>query len=193
MGAPIWRKSARLISRRARWSNTRSSFIPALKVRDIERRRFTVVVDYAYGRIATVLPELLGRLGCTVISLNAYSDWNRAPKTPVERQALMYNLSQVVLTLRADLGIMLYSDGERMALVDEKGGALQEATLLAVMASLVSQTRPGARVAAPVTAPSVIEAVVRRTGGSAARTKTDPRFLMTLSSLPAEKIALAGI
>ncbi len=167
-------------------------FYSALKVRDIERRRFTVVVDYAYGRIATVLPEILGRLGCEVISLNAYSDWNRAPKTPVERQALMYNLSQVVLTLRADLGVMLYSDGERIALVDEKGHAMQEANLLAVMTSLVAQTRPGSRVAAPVTAPSVIEAIAKRAGGSAARTKTDPRFLMTLSSLPAEKIALAG-
>ena len=39
----------------------------------------------------------------------------------------MYNLSQVVLTLRADLGVMLYSDGERIALVDEKGHAMQEA------------------------------------------------------------------
>src|SRR5207244_1676689 len=103
---------------------------------------------------------------------NAYSDWNRAPKTPVERQALMYNLSQVVLTLRADLGVMLYSDGERIALVDEKGHAMQEANLLAVMTSLVAQTRPGARVAAPVTAPSVIEAITKRAGGSAARTKT---------------------
>ena len=95
-------------------------FFSGLKERDIERRRFTVVVDYAYGRIASVLPELLGRMGCEVISLNAYSDAKRAPKTPVERQALMYNLSQVVLTLRADLGVMLYSDGERIALVDEK-------------------------------------------------------------------------
>ena len=167
-------------------------FFTGIKERDIDRRHFTVVVDYAYGRIASVLPELLGRLGCEVISLNAYSDAKRAPKTPVERQALMYKLSQVVLTLRADLGVMLYSDGERIALVDEKGVALQEANLLAVMASLVAQTRPGARIAAPVTAPSVIEAIVKRTDGSAARTKTDPRFLMTLSSLPAEKIALAG-
>jgi len=167
-------------------------FFTQIRERDVERRRFKVVVDYAYGRIATVLPELLGRLGCDVIALNAYSDWNRSPKTPVERQALLYNLSQVVLTLRADLGVMIHSDGERMALVDERGETLSGARLLATMSSLVAQTRPGAKVAVPVTAPSVIEAVVRRTNGVVARTKTDPRFLMTLSSLSAENVAMAG-
>lgn len=105
---------------------------------------------------------------------------------------MMYNLSQVVLTLHADLGVLFHSDGERMALVDEKGDTLTDARLLAIIASLVAQTRPGARVAVPVTAPSVVEAVMRRTEGTVARTKTDPRNLMTVSSLAAEKIAMAG-
>jgi mannose-1-phosphate guanylyltransferase/phosphomannomutase len=167
-------------------------YFSRLKERDIERRRFKVVVDYAYGRIATVLPEILGRLGCDVIALNAYSDYGRAPKTPLERQALMYNLSQVVLTLHADMGVLIHSDGERMAMVDEKGEALTGARLLATVGSLVAQTRPGAKIAVPVTAPSVVEAVMRRTNGIVARTKTDPRFLMTLSLLSAENVAMAG-
>src|SRR5262249_10955591 len=86
----------------------------------------------------------------------------------------------------------IHSDGERMALVDERGDTLTGARLLATMSSLVAQTRPGAKVAVPVTAPSVIDAVVRRTNGVVARTKTDPRFLMTLSSLIAENVAMAG-
>jgi mannose-1-phosphate guanylyltransferase/phosphomannomutase len=61
-----------------------------------------------------------------------------------------------------------------------------------VLSSLVAQTRPGAKLAVPVTAPSLVEAVTRRTEGTVARTKTDPRFLMTLSSLSAENVAFAG-
>jgi mannose-1-phosphate guanylyltransferase/phosphomannomutase len=170
----------------------RGVFFSQLKAKDIERRRFKMVVDYAYGRISTVFPELLGRLGGDVIALNAYSDWERAPKTPVEREALMYNLSQVVLTLRADLGVLIHSDGERIALVDEKGEPLSGARLLAVLASLTAQTRPGARVAVPVTAPSVIEAVMRRTNGHVVRTKTESRFLMTQAAHTAENVAMAG-
>ena len=51
---------------------------------------------------------------------------------------------------------------------------------------------PGAKVAVPVTAPSVVEQVMRRTNGVVARTKTDPRFLMTHASHPAEKVVMAG-
>ena len=139
-----------------------------------------------------ILPDLLARLGCDVIALNAYGDAARAPKSAIERQILMENLAQVVLTLKADLGVMLHSDGERLGLVDERGDILGGARLVATLASLVAQTRPGAKVAVPVTAPSVIEAVMRRTNGVVARTKTDPRHLMTLSSLDAEKVAMAG-
>ena len=167
-------------------------FFAQIREKDIERRRFRVVVDYGYGRIATVLPELLGRLGCDVIALNAYSDWNRAPKTPIEREALIFNLSNMVLALTADLGVLIHSDGERIALVDETGEALTGARLLATITSMVAQTRPGAKVAVPVTAPSVIEQVMRRTNGTVARTKTDPRFLMTQSSLAAEKVSMGG-
>ncbi len=170
----------------------RQRFFSTVRAQDVARRRFKVVVDYAYGRIASVLPDLLGRLGCEVIALNAYSDPARAPKNNQERQALLYNLSQVVLTLKADLGVILYSDGERLDLVDERGDILSGARLMATLASLVAQTRPGAKVAVPVTAPSVIEAVMRRTNGVVARTKTDPRNLMTLSSLAAEKVAMAS-
>ncbi len=167
-------------------------FARQIREKDLQRRRFKVVVDYAYGRIASVLPDILGRMGCDVIALNAYSDWARAPKTRQDREGLLYNLSSVVQTLHADLGVLFHSDGERISLVDEKGATLSGARLLATIASLVAQTRPGAKVAVPVTAPSVIEAVMRRTNGVVARTKTDPRFLMALSALPAEKVAMAG-
>lgn len=167
-------------------------FFAQLEERDIARRQFRIVVDYAYGRTSTVLQDLFGRLNSDVIALNAYSDQKRAPKSAVEREALMYNLSQVVLTLRADMGVLFYSDGERIAMVDEKGEALSGAKLLATIASLVAQTRHGAKVVVPVTAPSVVDAVMRRTGGSVSRAKTDPRFLMTRASLPAENITMAG-
>ena len=57
-----------------------SLFFSHVKEKDIERRKFKVVVDYAYGRMSSVLPEILGRFGLDVIALNAYSDPARAPK-----------------------------------------------------------------------------------------------------------------
>ncbi len=170
----------------------RERFFARINEKDIARRRFRVVVDYAFGRISSVLPDLLGRLNLDVIALNAYSDPDRAPKTPGEREGLMYNLSQVVTTLRCDLGVQFQSDGERIALIDEKGEPLAGALLLATIASLVAETRPGAKAAVPVNAPSVIEQVMRRNEGVVHRTKTDPRFLMTVAAHTGENIAIAA-
>lgn len=167
-------------------------FLSHIREKDIERRRFRVVVDYAYSGIATVLPEILGRLGCDVIALNAYTDWRRKPQSTADQQEMIRNLADVVRTLKADLGVLFHSNGERLELVDERGETLYGARLLATIASLVAQTRPGARVAVPVTAPSAVEKVLASTSGSVVRTKTDPRFLMTVASIPAEKITFAG-
>ena len=105
---------------------------------------------------------------------------------------MVKTLSQVVLTLGADLGVLLHSDGERVELVTEKGEALYGSRLLATLASLMAQTHPDTRVAVPITAPSLLESAVHPYGGSVTRTKTEPRFLMTLATLPAEKITMAG-
>ena len=167
-------------------------FLSQVKDKDIERRRFRVVVDYAYSGISTVFPELLGGIGCDVIALNAYTDWRRKPQDSADRQVHMRNLAEVASNLRADLGVLFYSNGERLELVDEKGRTLYGARLLAVLASMTAQTRPGARIAVPVSTPSLVDKVAAEYGGSVVRTKTDPRFLMTVASVPAEKIALAG-
>ncbi|MFM7320112.1 MAG: sugar phosphate nucleotidyltransferase [Armatimonadota bacterium] len=167
-------------------------FLSKVKQKDIERRRFRVVVDYAYSGISTVLPELLGGIGCDVIALNGYTDWRRKPQNADDRQAMIRNLADVVGTLKADLGVLIYSNGERLELVDETGRTLYGARLLATIASMVAQTGPGARIAVPVTAPSTVERIVSASGGTVVRTKTDPRFLMTIASVPAERIALAG-
>ena len=167
-------------------------FLSQVKVKDIERRRFRVVVDYAYSGISTVFPELLGGIGCDVIALNAYTDWRRKPQNNEDREGMVRNVAEVAGKLQADLGVLFYSNGERFELVDEVGRTLYGAKLLAVLASLTAQTRPGARIAVPVTTPSLVDKVVAAHGGSVVRTKTDPRYLMTVASVPAENIAMAG-
>ena len=170
----------------------RQLFLGRLSTKILTERRFKVVVDCAFGTTGSVLPELLGRLGCDVIALNAYADWAREPRDPDARAVQLASLAQVVRTLGADVGALIHSDGERVELVDSTGKPLYGAKLLAVLTRLCVQRHPGARFAVPVSAPSAIERLARAGGGSVVRTQTDPRFLMTLSYLAAEKILMAG-
>lgn len=156
-------------------------YIHRMDVTPLVSRRLKVVADFAYGRVAVVFPRILGRLGCDVIALNAYVDAERAPKTDAERAALLPNLAHIVQTLKADVGVVLPHDGERLTLVDETGRVMEGDDLLTLYAVLVARTRQRARVAVPVTAPAHIESLVALHGGTVQRTKTDVRSLMTLS------------
>ncbi|BDI32927.1 nucleotidyltransferase [Capsulimonas corticalis] len=167
-------------------------FFRLLNREAVQNCGFKVVVDYSYGRISGVLPQMLGQLETETIALNAYTDPKKAPKTKAERKALVENLAATVSTLRASLGVALEFDGERLSVVDETGSILSGSDLLATFALLVARAKPGAQVAVPVTAPSSIETVMAQYGGGVIRTQTDVRSLMATAAEGKEGIALAG-
>ncbi len=157
-------------------------FYHHIRVDDLKSRHLKVVADFAFGRLASIYPTMLGRMGCELIALNAYPDVSKTPKTPASRANLLPNLAQIVQTLHADLGVLFEADGERMTLVDESGQVIEGVNLLAMMSVLVARTRERAKIAVPVTAPRMIEPLVALHGGLVTRTKTDVRDLMEACS-----------
>ncbi len=167
-------------------------FFRLLNTEAVQKRNFKVIVDYAYNRISGVLPQMLGQLEAETIALNAYTDPKKSPKTEADREEFVQSLSEYLLTLKADMGVYLGDDGERLTVVDETGSILSGSDLLAIFALLVARARPGAQVAVPVTAPSTIERILAAHGGGVIRTKTDVRALMGTAAEGKEGIALAG-
>ncbi|MEW6227354.1 MAG: mannose-1-phosphate guanyltransferase [Bacillota bacterium] len=96
----------------------------------------SVVVDYAYSRLSMFLPSIFGRLGCDMVALNAYPEHSRVPKTRDDRAVHLGKLSDTVSTLKADMGVLVESDGERLALIDEHGTVVEGNVLLAAVAWL---------------------------------------------------------
>ncbi len=156
------------------------SFYHHLKVDEVQTRHLKVVADFAFGRLASIYPTMLGRMGCDLIALNAYPDTSKTPKTREDRDALLPNLAQIVVTLNADFGVLFEADGERMTLVDERGRTIEGNQLLAMMTVLMARTRERAKIAIPVTAPKMIESLIDLHKGVVTRTKTDVRDLMDL-------------
>ena len=168
-------------------------FFHNIKTEGVKQRKFKVVGDFAFGRLASIYPSMLGRMGCDLISLNAYPDVNKTPKDPAGRSELLANLKQIVQTLTADIGVLFEADGERLTLIDEKGRVIEGSNLLTLMAVLTAKTRPNARIAVPVTAPRNIEALVAEYGATVVRSKTDVRSLMDLcSGDPEKRVHFAG-
>jgi mannose-1-phosphate guanylyltransferase/phosphomannomutase len=155
-------------------------------------RRLRIVADFAFSRVAAIYPTILGQLGYEVISLNAYPDPARAPRTPDEHEAFLTNLRQIVQALHADCGVLMENEGERLTLIDERGRVVEGAALLALFARLIAQTSQGGTIVVPVHAPSVIEPLVEPFGVSVARTRVDVRSLTATAVEQSENLLLTG-
>lgn len=168
------------------------AYIKLLDSKSISDRNFKVVVDYAYGNSSTVLPLILGKLGCETVTLNSYTDIEKARQANIEKDKSLAQLSNIVRTLDADLGIWFNWDAEKMVLVDEEGVIIQNEMLLAFLAKLIIENVNPQLIAVPVTAPSVIETLASSRNCKVIRTKIDDRSLMNVSSVGREKIYFAG-
>ncbi|MCS0497611.1 phosphoglucosamine mutase [Ancylobacter mangrovi] len=91
-----------------------------------------VVVDCAHGAAYRVAPEALWELGCEVIAIGDKPDGfniNREVGSTAP-EALMAKVREV----RADIGIALDGDADRVLIVDEKGHLVDGDQLMAVVA-----------------------------------------------------------
>ena len=144
----------------------------------ITARNFKVVIDYAYGSASQIFPSILGELGIEVIALNAHIDETKITKTRAMFEKAHGQLSQIVKTLGADLGIMLDTGAEKIFLCDENGRLFQGDLELAIMTILFCRSKKGAEIGVPVKASRVVDELVKKYGGKVIRTKTSIRDMM---------------
>ncbi len=144
-------------------------------------KRLKVVCDYGYSSLAAIFPSMLERLGVESISLNSFNDAKRAPRSPADVEKHVQNLGQIVGTLGYDLGVLFTDEGERLTIVDEHGEQVLGNALLATLGTLVAKTHPNAKIALSVTAPTLLEDVLKKYGAETVRTKSDTRSLMNSS------------
>src|SRR5437879_5862844 len=110
-------------------------------VRAIRKRSFRVALDTVRGAGGAIMPELLERLGCRVTAINLETD-GLFPRPPEPVPENLKALSALVRRKKADLGIAVDPDVDRLAIVDEKGRPIGEDYTLAFA---VRAVRPSGR------------------------------------------------
>jgi phosphoglucosamine mutase len=153
------------------------------------RRKLKVVIDCSNGTTYNLTPLALSRMGCQVISLNSHPD-GTFPGRPAEpNPANLVATCQFVRTVKADLGIAHDGDGDRLAVIDEKGRYINNDTLLAFIARLLLMEHGPGRVVTTVDTSSRIDKIVTSSGGTVERTKLGKTHVM-LSQDDRESIRL---
>jgi mannose-1-phosphate guanylyltransferase/phosphomannomutase len=166
--------------------------LQAIDAAAIRSRQFHIVLDCSFGTSSQVAPALFGGLDCRLVTVNGFPNPKAQPRTPEERDRLLRDLSVMVATLEADLGAMIHEDGSALHLVDSSGRILAGHEALAVFESLLLQREKGGTVVTPITAPSVLDEIAARHGGTVVRSKSDERSLLLGASGADGSVALAG-
>src|SRR5947199_8991461 len=136
----------------------------------IRKRNPMVVVEPGNGAGCVVTPYLLRSLGCRVLSLNAKPDGAFPGRLPEPTPDHLGDLMRVVSEVHADLGIAHDGDADRATFVDDKGAFVVGDKALALLARAAVKGR-GGTVVTPVSTSSVVEDVVRASGGKLIRTR----------------------
>jgi mannose-1-phosphate guanylyltransferase/phosphomannomutase len=168
-----------------------SGFLSSLKPQNLRDAKFRVVIDYAHGSGAGVLPSLVGDLGVEVIALNAYPDGSKARTALGDRSRQLDQLRNIVLTLKTNLGILIDYDAETVTLVDDAGRVLNGDGMMALLTLLVSRRKQGARIAVPITAPQAIESIAAENGATITRTRNDRRATLMIAQEQRDTLDIA--
>jgi phosphomannomutase len=141
--------------------------IPYLNVDAIRSRRFKVALDCVRGAGGRIIPRLLEQLGCEVAAIHLEPD-GRFPHAPEPIAENLHDLERLVLESRAEVGLAVDPDVDRLALVSEQGAAIGEDYTLALASRVVLRHRKGP-VVANLSTSLILDGVAREAGSTVIR------------------------
>lgn len=116
--------------------------LPLVQVDAIKTKKYKVVLDAINSTGALAIPPLLARLGAECIILNGEINgvFNHNPEPLPEN---IIEIRQAVVERKADLGIIVDPDVDRLALVSQDGSFFGEEYTLVAVADYVLSHTPG--------------------------------------------------
>jgi phosphoglucosamine mutase len=139
----------------------------------------SIVIDCAHGATYHIGPSVLDELGATVITLGTSPDGLNINKDCGSTQPEA--LQQAVISYKADLGIALDGDGDRLIMVDHKGEIVDGDELLYIIAcSRLSEGVLNGAVVGTLMSNLGLEVALNRKGIDLKRANVGDRYVMEI-------------
>ncbi len=137
-----------------------------------------IVIDCAHGASYKVAPLALQELGAEVIKLN--TEPNGVNINDNCGSLFPQHVADKVKEVRADIGIALDGDADRLIVVDEKGIILDGDQIMALCAAAMMERGelPNNTLVATVMSNMALEVFMREHGGTLIRTDVGDRYVM---------------
>ena len=142
------------------------------------KKRFKVVVDASNATAGVIAPEFLRQAGCEVIESNCEINSSFPLGTPDPTEtAVAERLKKKILEEKADLGFSYDADGDRIGIVDDKGGIVWNDVLVALFALDVLNDHPGVKIMYNTLCSKATEETILKYGGEPFMWRTGHSFL----------------
>lgn len=146
----------------------------AIKPHVIRKRKLRVVLDCINAAGGVVVPRLLKKLGCKVVEMNCDVSgvFTRTPEPVPEN---LVDLCRRVKREKADLGIAVDPDVDRLVLINEKGEPFGEEYTIATVVKFVLEKLPasksrGSSVVVNLSTTRAVDDIARQYGAHVLRT-----------------------
>jgi phosphomannomutase len=117
--------------------------LPLVDVEAIKKANFKIVVDAVNSTGGIAIPTLLRKLGVTQITELYCDPTGHFPHNPEPLPEHLGDLSRMILEKKADIGITVDPDVDRLAFVCEDGSMFGEEYTLVAVADYVISNTPG--------------------------------------------------
>lgn len=150
---------------------------------DINKRlpisqKFKVLIDSGNTTAGVIVPEMLRKAGCEVIEKNCNIDPTFPLGTPDPTETMVAErVKKEVLEEGADIGFTYDADGDRIGIIDEKGGIIWNDVLVAIFASDVLRDHAGEKIMYNTLCSKVVEDTINEKGGQPFMWRTGHSFL----------------
>jgi phosphomannomutase len=127
---------------------------------------FKIVADAGNGMAGKIMPLLFEKLPCQLIPLNFTLDGNfpAHPSNPLLPESQV-EIKKKIVEEKADFGVIMDGDTDRLFFVDEKGEFIQADTTLLVLAKYFLAKEPGAGIAYNAICSRAVREKVKEWGG----------------------------
>ncbi len=116
--------------------------LPMVDAEAIKAKKFKIVLDAVNSTGGLAIPPLLEQLGCDVVKL--YCEPNgQFPHNPEPLKEHLTDICNLVKAEKADLGVVVDPDVDRLALVDENGEMFGEEYTLVAVADYLLKNKKG--------------------------------------------------
>lgn len=141
-------------------------------------RKLRVVIDPGCTTAGAWAPELFRQAGCDVVEYNTNVDssFPLGVADPTE-VSVLERVRTEVLEAKADIGITYDADGDRIGVVDEKGGLIWNDILVALFASDVLRDHPGSKIMFNTFCSKAVSETITAKGGEPFMWRTGHSFL----------------